>query len=153
MDGSSMHQDINRQIFFVKRPIGMPDESCFKLTESAIPQPMARQLLLQTKYLSVDPYMRSRMNDRRSYVAPFQLNEVLSGGIVGEVIESRSENFVKGDFVTGNLGWQDYSVAGEKEVTEDKSRNCTCQYGFGSAGNAWSDCVFRVAVYRRAEAG
>jgi NADPH-dependent curcumin reductase CurA len=56
------------------------------------------------------------MNGRKSYVAPFQLNEVLNGGIVGEVVESKSNNFVKGDFVIGNLGWQDYSVAGEKEV-------------------------------------
>jgi NADPH-dependent curcumin reductase CurA len=56
------------------------------------------------------------MNDRRSYVAPFQLNEVLTGGIVGEVVESQSNNFVKGNFVTGNLGWQDYSIADEKEV-------------------------------------
>jgi len=56
------------------------------------------------------------MNDRRSYVAPFQLNEVLTGGIVGEVVESKSNNFVKGNFVVGNLGWQDYSIANEKEV-------------------------------------
>jgi NADPH-dependent curcumin reductase CurA len=56
------------------------------------------------------------MNDRRSYVAPFQLNEVLTGGIVGEVVESKSNNFVEGNFVAGNLGWQDYSIADEKEV-------------------------------------
>jgi len=56
------------------------------------------------------------MNDRRSYVAPFQLNEVLTGGIVGEVVESKSNYLVKGNFVVGNLGWQDYSIASEKEV-------------------------------------
>jgi len=56
------------------------------------------------------------MNDRRSYVAPFQLNEVLTGGIVGEVVESKSSNFVEGNFVVGNFGWQDYSIADEKEV-------------------------------------
>jgi NADPH-dependent curcumin reductase CurA len=60
--------------------------------------------------------MRGRMNDRRSYVAPFQLNEVLTGGIVGEVVESQSNNFVEGNFVAGNLGWQDYSIADEREV-------------------------------------
>jgi NADPH-dependent curcumin reductase CurA len=111
-----MQQQINRQIILVKRPTGMPDESCFKLVTSSIPQPVNGQVLLRTRFLSVDPYMRGRMNDRKSYVAPFQLNEVLNGGIVGEVIESKSNNFVKGDFVVGNLGWQDYSIAGEKEM-------------------------------------
>ena len=111
-----MIQQINRQIFSVKRPIGIPNESCFKLVTSEIPQPMNGQVLLHTRFLSVDPYMRGRMNDRKSYVAPFKLNEVLNGGIVGEVIESNSYIFVKGDFVVGNLGWQDYSIVGEKEV-------------------------------------
>jgi NADPH:quinone reductase len=60
--------------------------------------------------------MRGRMNDIKSYVLPFQLNEVLNGEIVGEVIESKSYVFVKGDFVVGNLGWQDYSIVNEKEV-------------------------------------
>ncbi len=111
-----MQQQNNRQILFVKRPTGIPDESCFQLVTSEIPQPTNGQVLLQTRFLSVDPYMRGRMNDRRSYVAPFQLHEVLNGGIVGEVVESKVNNFVKGDFVVGNLGWQDYSVAGEQEV-------------------------------------
>jgi len=111
-----MQQQMNRQILFVRRPVGMPDASCFKLVISEIPQPVNGQILLQTRFLSVDPYMRGRMNDGKSYVAPFQLHEILDGGIVGEVIESKSTNFVKGDFVVGNLGWQDYSIAGEREV-------------------------------------
>ena len=111
-----MQQKINRQILLVKRPIGIPDESCFKLVTSSIPTPANGQLLLRTRFLSVDPYMRGRMNDRKSYVPPFQLNEVLNGGVVAEVIESKSNNFVKEDYVVGNLGWQDYSIAGEKEV-------------------------------------
>lgn len=81
-----------------------------------MPQPTKGQVLLRTRFLSVDPYMRGRMNDRKSYVAPFQLNEVLTGGTVGEVFESKSNDFVKGDFVVGNLGWEDYSIADEKEV-------------------------------------
>ena len=94
----------------------MPDNHCFKLVTSAIPQPADGQVLLRTRFLSVDPYMRGRMHDRKSYVAPFQLNEVMNGGIVAEVIESKSNILAKGDVVVGNLGWQDYSVAGEKEV-------------------------------------
>jgi NADPH-dependent curcumin reductase CurA len=114
--GDAVQEQGNRQILFVKRPAGMPDESCFKLAASAIPSPANGQVLLRTRYLSVDPYMRGRMNDRRSYVAPFQLNEILTGGVVGEVVESKSDNFVKGDFAVGNLGWQDYSIAAEKEI-------------------------------------
>ncbi|HUX61538.1 MAG TPA: NADP-dependent oxidoreductase [Ignavibacteriaceae bacterium] len=111
-----MQQQNNRQILLIKRPAGMPDESCFKLVTSSIPQPINGQVLLRTRYISVDPYMRGRMNDRKSYVPPYQLNEVMNGGVVGEVIESKSNNFVNGDFLVGNLGWQDYSIAGEKEV-------------------------------------
>ena len=111
-----MKQQFNRQILLVKRPTGIPDDSCFKLVTTAMPQPVNGQVLLQTRFLSVDPYMRGRMNDRKSYVVPFQLNEVLNGGVVGEVIESKSDDFAKGDFVVGNLGWQDCSIAGEKEV-------------------------------------
>jgi NADPH-dependent curcumin reductase CurA len=94
----------------------MPDESCFKLITSPMPVPTIGQMLIQTHYVSVDPYMRGRMNDRKSYVPPFQLNEVLNGGVVGEVVESKSNIFKQGDVVIGNLGWQDYSVAGEREV-------------------------------------
>jgi NADPH:quinone reductase len=111
-----MQNELNRQILFVKRPIGMPDESCFTLVTSPVPQPMARQLLVKTRFISVDPYMRGRMNERKSYVPPFPLNEVLIGGVVGEVVDSKSGIFAKGDVVVGNLGWQDYSIAGEKDV-------------------------------------
>ena len=94
----------------------MPDESCFKLVTSSMPQPTNGQVLIRTRFISVDPYMRGRMNDRKSYVPPFQLNEVLNGGVVGDVLESKSGNFAKGDIVVGNLGWQDYSVAGENAI-------------------------------------
>lgn len=111
-----MKKQVNRQILLIKRPVGLPDDSCFKLTISEILDPAYGQLLLHTKFLSVDPYMRGRMNDRKSYVPPFQLNKVLNGSIVAEVIESKSNSFAKGDFVVGNLPWQDYSITGEKQV-------------------------------------
>jgi hypothetical protein len=114
--GGKVQEQINRQIHLVKRPIGIPDESCFKLVTSELPQPMKGHVLLRTRFISVDPYMRGRMNDRKSYVAPFQLNQVLNGGVIAEVIESKSNNLVKGDFVVGNLNWQDYNISGENEV-------------------------------------
>jgi NADPH-dependent curcumin reductase CurA len=111
-----MQQQINRQILLVKRPTGIPDETCFKLVTSSIPQITNGQVLVNTRFISVDPYMRGRMNDSESYVPPFQLNEILNGGVVAEVVESTSKNFGKGDIVVGNLGWQDYTIADEKEI-------------------------------------
>ena len=111
-----MHEHMNRQITLVKRPVGVPDESCFAMISSSMPRPGAGQVLIKALFISVDPYMRGRMNDRKSYVQPFQLNEVLNGGVVGEVVESKSNNFVKGNVVVGNLGWQEYSVAEAKDV-------------------------------------
>jgi len=113
-----MTRPINRQIRLVRRPKGMPDESCFELTEEAIPEPRENEVLVRTLYLSVDPYMRGRMNEGKSYVPPFPLGEVIVGGVVGEVALSRHPDFAKGDFVVGQLGWQDYSVASGKHLTK-----------------------------------
>lgn len=101
----------NKQILLASRPAGMPTMDNFKFVEAPIPQLAEGEVLIRTLYLSVDPYMRGRMSDRKSYVAPFVLDEVITGGVVGEVVESRAENFQPGDIVTGMLGWQLYSVA------------------------------------------
>jgi NADPH-dependent curcumin reductase CurA len=106
----------NKQIILASRPAGMAAADNFKIVDADIPQPQEGEVLLRTLYLSVDPYMRSRMSDRKSYVPPFALNEVITGGAIGEVIESRSKAFQPGDIVTGMLGWQLYSVAKENEV-------------------------------------
>ncbi|XXM70378.1 NADP-dependent oxidoreductase [Lysinibacillus sphaericus] len=105
-----------QQIQLVSRPEGMPVENDFLYKEIDVPQPSQGEVLIKTLYLSVDPYMRGRMSDAKSYVEPFALNEALSGGVVGEVAESKSEQFKQGDFVVGMLPWQEYSLAGEKEV-------------------------------------
>ena len=84
------------------------------MVTSSIPEPADGEVLIRTRFLSVDPYMRGRMNDRKSYVPPFQLNEVLNGGGIGEIVESKSKKFEQGDLVVGTFGWQDYSVACEK---------------------------------------
>ncbi len=111
-----MQQQFNRQILLVKRPIAMPDESCFKVITSIVPKPAEGQMLVRTRFLSVDPYMRGRMNDQKSYVLPFPLNEVIHGAVVGEIVESKCSKFQKGNLVVGNLGWQDYSIADADEL-------------------------------------
>jgi NADPH:quinone reductase len=111
-----MLPETQQQIQLVSRPEGMPAESDFLYKEIEVPQPARGQVLIKTLYLSVDPYMRGRMSDAKSYVEPFALNEALSGGVVGEVVESNSEHFKKGDYVVGMLPWQEYSLASDKEV-------------------------------------
>ncbi|MEI2665299.1 NADP-dependent oxidoreductase [Rossellomorea sp. LJF3] len=105
-----------QQIQLVSRPEGMPVKEDFLYKEIDVPQPSNGEVLVKTIYLSVDPYMRGRMSDAKSYVEPFKLNEALAGGVVGEIVESKSAHFQKGDFVVGMLPWQEYSVAKEKEV-------------------------------------
>nr|WP_156142431.1 NADP-dependent oxidoreductase [Rossellomorea aquimaris] len=105
-----------QQIQLVARPEGMPVKEDFNFKEIEVPKPSKGQVLVKTLYLSVDPYMRGRMSDAKSYVEPFQLNEALAGGAVGEVVESESGHFQKGDFVVGMLPWQEYSLADEKQV-------------------------------------
>ncbi|KZE63858.1 NADP-dependent oxidoreductase [Fictibacillus phosphorivorans] len=106
----------NEKIILVNRPKGTPQKSDFHYEEASIPELKNDQVLLKTIYLSVDPYMRGRMSDRKSYVPPFALNEPISGGVVGQVVESRSGELAEGDFVIGNLNWQTYNVASDAEV-------------------------------------
>ena len=106
----------NKRIVLASRPTGMPRLENFRIEESEVPQPKEGEVLIHTLYLSVDPYMRSRMNEGKSYVPPFEINEVITGGVVAEVIESRSAAFQPGDIVTGYLGWKIYQVARAEDL-------------------------------------
>lgn len=107
---------MQKQIVLKKRPVGTPTQADFEVLKVPIGQPGAGELLIKTVYISVDPYLRGRMNDAKSYIAPFELNQAISSGVIGQVIESRSDYFVKGDIVLGSLAWQEYSIAKEKAV-------------------------------------
>ena len=107
---------MNRQITLAARPTGLPKESDFRLVESAIPSPGPGAALVRTLYLSVDPYMRGRMNDAKSYAPPVQIGEVMVGGTVSRVEQSNDPALQPGDIVAGNGGWQDYFVAKAKEL-------------------------------------
>jgi len=101
---------INHQIHLVSRPVGEPTVDNFKLVEAPLPELQDGQVLVRNHYLSLDPYMRGRMNDSKSYAQPQPLNEVMLGGTVGEVIESRSPRYAVGDQVVGMAGWQEYHL-------------------------------------------
>jgi NADPH-dependent curcumin reductase len=101
----------NLQILLARRPKGAPQESDFQQVETDVPKIGDGQLLARNHYLSLDPYMRGRMNDAKSYAKPVALGEVMVGGAVGEVVESRHPNFKPGDKVVGPFGWQLYAVS------------------------------------------
>ena len=107
---------INRQITLAARPSGMPKPLDFKLVESPVPEPKAGEILVRMLYVSVDPYMRGRMNDAKSYAPPVQIGEVMGAGAVGKVITSRSAQFQAGDFVEGFFGWQEFAISDGKGV-------------------------------------
>ncbi|MDR3368389.1 NADP-dependent oxidoreductase [Rhodoferax sp.] len=106
---------INQQILLDNRPTGEAVASNFKLVSSPIPELRDGQVLVRHHFLSLDPYMRGRMNDSKSYAAPQPLGAVMIGGTVGEVAESRHPQFVVGDKVVGMGGWQEYSVVNADE--------------------------------------
>lgn len=94
----------------------MPDNDTFGFKDAPVPEPKDGEVLVRTLYLSVDPYMRGRMQDTESYVEPFPLNEVIHGGVVGEIVQSNSTDFKRGDTIVGMLGWQEYSAVPAKAV-------------------------------------
>ncbi|MCO5950920.1 NADP-dependent oxidoreductase [Mucilaginibacter flavidus] len=102
---------MNKVILLYKRPVGKPVLSDFKFAIEEVPVAANGELLLKTLYVSVDPYLRGRMNDSKSYVPPFQLNKPVQSGIVAEVIGSNRTDFKIGDFVSGNLEWKEYQIS------------------------------------------
>lgn len=111
-----MTQLMSREIRLVSRPEGLPTAANFTLVQAELKELQDRQVLVRNFFMSVDPYMRGRMNEGPSYVAPFEVGMPLSGGAVGEVIESRANEFKPGDAVVSNDGWRESFVASPKEL-------------------------------------
>lgn len=107
---------INRRVILAERPKGMPDENTLRLEEVSISQAGAGEMLLRTVYLSLDPYMRGRMNDSKSYAEPVKIGEVMTGQVVAKVVSSNIDGFEAGDYVLSGSGWQDYAISDGTEV-------------------------------------
>lgn len=103
--------DINRRIVLAERPKGLPDDETLRLEETPVPQPGAGEMLVRTVYLSLDPYMRGRMNDAKSYAKPVEIGEVMTAQVVGQVVASNLGGFRAGDYVLAGSGWQDYALS------------------------------------------
>ena len=106
-----MSTTTNRRVLLKSRPVGEPKPTDFEIAEAPMPKPGDGELLVRTIWLSLDPYMRGRMNDVKSYSAPVELGGVMTAGTVGEVVESRHPGFQRGDFVLSYGGWQTHHVA------------------------------------------
>ena len=107
---------VNRQITLASRPVGFPKVSDFHLVYSRLPSPAAGEVLVRSIYLSLDPHVRGRMIDVESDDRPVAIGEVMTGGAVASVVESRDPEFQAGDTVAGMLGWQEYAVVVGREL-------------------------------------
>ncbi len=128
------NQEQNRQIKLASRPHGAPTSDNFELAIGDIPTPNNKQMLLRTVYMSLDPYMRGRMSDAKSYADPLEVGDVMLGGTVAQVVESNIDKFSVGDLVVSNSGWQDYSVSDGKGVLKLDKNMTNPSYGLGVLG-------------------
>lgn len=103
--------EINRRIVLAQRPKGAPDDNTLRLETAPVPTPGPGQMLLRSVYLSLDPYMRGRMNDAKSYAEPVAIGGVMTGQVVAEVVSSDLKSFAPGDMVLAGSGWQDYALS------------------------------------------
>ncbi|WP_108862461.1 NADP-dependent oxidoreductase [Ruegeria sp. Alg231-54] len=108
--------DTNRRIVLAERPTGHPDKNTLRLEITDIPTPGDGEMLVRTVYLSLDPYMRGRMNDAKSYAEPVPIGGVMTAQVVGQVVESNLEGYEAGDYVLNTSGWQDYAISTGEQV-------------------------------------
>ena len=102
---------VSHEIHLKERPIGMSTIENFEIVEVQIPEPSDGEFLVGNIWMSVDPYMRGRMRERKSYIPPFELGKALEGGCVGKVVESKNKQLAVGDYVLGMKGWREYWIS------------------------------------------
>ncbi|MEH2436338.1 MAG: NADP-dependent oxidoreductase [Nostoc sp.] len=125
---------INKQIILKSRPVGEPKERDFALVETPIPEPGEGEILSRTIYLSLDPYMRGRISESKSYAASVELDSVIVGGTVSQVIKSNHPQFQVGDFVLSNNGWQTYAVSKGETLRKLDPTQAPLSYSLGVLG-------------------
>ncbi|MCZ9340417.1 NADP-dependent oxidoreductase, partial [Streptomyces sp. TRM76130] len=118
MTDSPALPSVNREWHLLSRPVGWPKEEDFALVEADVPTPGEGQVLVRNVYVSVDPYMRGRMSAAKSYVAPYELNQPMQGGAVGEVVASNAEGIAVGDHVLHWLGWREYAAVDARSAVK-----------------------------------
>ncbi|GGF35001.1 NADP-dependent oxidoreductase [Aliidongia dinghuensis] len=126
---------VNHRITLAERPVNRPVQPTdFRLEEAPIPVPATGEVLLRTLYLSLDPYMRGRMSEAKSYAQPVQIGEVMIGETVSEVVASNDPTFVPGDTVLGRTGWQEYAALPAKGLIKVDGKAAPLSYYLGVLG-------------------
>jgi NADPH-dependent curcumin reductase CurA len=143
----------NKQVLLASRPQGGVTEENFRIVEAPVAKPGPGEVLIKNEWLSLDPYMRGRMSDAKSYVPPAQLGEVMVGQTVGEVIESQDPRFKPGDKVLTQLGWQLYGVAKGSELTRIDVKRAPASYYLGILGMPGITAWFGLSEIGQPKAG
>jgi NADPH-dependent curcumin reductase CurA len=125
---------VNHQVRLAARPTGWPTEANFELVAAPVPEPQEGEVLVRNHYLSLDPYMRGRMDAAKSYAKPVEVGAVMEGETVGEVIATKHEEFEPGDFVRGRLGWQEYACASPAALHRVDTRRAPPSLYLGALG-------------------
>jgi len=126
---------VSYEIHLKQRSAGMPTESNFELVKVNVPDPKDGEFLVRNIWMSVDPYMRGRMKETKSYIPSFQLGKPLEGGCVGQIIKSKNNQFRVGEYVLGNFGWRDYWLSnGSKDVRKIDPKTAPIQWYLGILG-------------------
>ena len=141
------------QIVLASRPVGLPTLENFEMKDVELPFIRYGEVLLEGVYYSVDPYMRGRMNDAKSYVPPFETGKPLRGGVVAKVIQSKSGNFKSGDMVTGNLPWQKRVIAAENDIRKIDTAIAPASYYLGVLGMTGLTAYFGLMHIGKPKAG
>ncbi len=145
--------DTNRVFLLAERPTGRPDEDTFELAERPVPEPGPGEVLVRTRYMSVDPYMRGRMRAADSYADSWDVGDPLQAGVVGEVVESKGAGFEPGDTVTGDLQWADYATAPGTALTEVDPDRAPLSTYLGVLGMPGNTAYFGVQDVTQPQAG
>lgn len=124
----------NRQVLLASRPQGAVTEQNFRIVDAPMPVPGDDEVLVKNEWLSLDPYMRGRMSDAKSYVPPAKLDEPMAGQTVGEVVDSRDARFKAGDKVLTPLGWQSHGVAKGRDLVKIDAKSAPASYYLGILG-------------------
>lgn len=127
-------QQVNRRIVLASRPVGKPTTENFRMEQAPVPVPQEGEVLMQTQFLSLDPYMRGRMNAGKSYADRVELGQTMVGGTVSKVVSSRNPKFKKGELVSAFAGWQDYALSNGSDLMKLDARIGQPSYALGLLG-------------------
>ena len=141
----------NRRVVLASRPAGWVTEDNFRIESATVPSPGEGEVLVKNLWLSLDPYMRGRISEAKSYVKGVELGEVMVGQTVGEVVESKNAKFKKGDYVLTQLGWQLYGVS--KEITKVEASRAPLSYYLGVLGMPGMTAYFGLKELGQPKAG